>query len=95
MEKNICEWKSALEEYKNIQHEEIQEKLKISYDGLTKGEQDIFLDIACFFKGCDKDSVVSILDACNLYADYGIGKLIDKCLIINVFGKLLMQDMVW
>jgi hypothetical protein len=48
--KSIGEWKSALEKYKNIPHEEIQEKLKISYDGLGKTEKDIFLDIACFLR---------------------------------------------
>ena len=80
--KKIHEWKSALEKYKNIPHKNIQEILKISYDGLEKFEKEIFLDIACFFKGYSKDSVVNILDSCNLYSKYGIGKLIDKCLII-------------
>ena len=65
--KSICEWKSALEKYKNIPHEKIQEKLKISYDGLGKAEKDIFLDIACFFKGFNRRYVVSILEACKLY----------------------------
>jgi hypothetical protein len=92
--KSIREWKSALEKYKNISHKEIQEKLKISYDGLGKTEKDIFLDIACFFKGFHMDYVVNISDACDLYPNYGIGKLIDKFLITNVFGKLLMHDLL-
>ncbi|XP_030932401.1 TMV resistance protein N-like isoform X2 [Quercus lobata] len=93
--KNICEWKSALEKYKNIPHEKIQEKLKISYDGLGRAEKDIFLDISCFFKGLKKDYVVNILDACNLYPDYGIRKLIDKCLItVGQSGNLWMHDLL-
>nr|XP_023929446.1 TMV resistance protein N-like [Quercus suber] len=79
--KKIHEWKSALEKYKNIPHKDIQEILKISYDGLENFEKEIFLDIACFFKGYSKDNVVNILDSCNLDSDNGIGKLIDKCLI--------------
>ena len=93
--KSICEWKSALEKYKNIPHEKIQEKLKISYDGLGKAEKDIFLDIACFFKGFNRRYVVSILEACKLYPGYGIGKLIDKCLItVGQFGNLWMHDLL-
>ena len=93
--KSIREWKSALEKYKNIPHKKIQEKLKISYDELEKTEKDIFLDIACFFKGFDRSYVVNILDACKLYPSYGIGKLIDKCLItVGQSGKLWMHDLL-
>ena len=67
-----CEWKSALDQYKEIPNKEIQKKLKRSYDGLGETEQDIFLDIACFFKGLNKDYVVDILEGCNLYPIYGI-----------------------
>ena len=93
--KSICDWKSALEKYKNIPHEKIVEKIKISYDGLEKTKQDIFLDIACFFKGFDKSFVENILDACKLYPGYGIRKLIDKCLItVGHSGKLWMHDLL-
>uniref|UniRef100_A0A7N2M983 TMV resistance protein N n=2 Tax=Quercus lobata TaxID=97700 RepID=A0A7N2M983_QUELO len=93
--KSVCEWKSALEKYKNISHEKIQEKLKISYDGLGKTEKDIFLDIACFFKGFNRSYVESILEACKLYPGYGIGKLIDKCLItVGQSGNLWMHDLL-
>ncbi|XP_065624122.1 disease resistance protein RPV1 isoform X2 [Quercus suber] len=92
--KDIHEWKSALEKYKNIQHEKIQEILKISYDGLEKIEKDIFLDIACFFRGYNKDDVVNILGSCDLYPDYGIRKLIDKCLVTLEDSHLSMHDML-
>ena len=93
--KSIREWESALGKYKDIPHEKIQEKLKISYDGLGKIKKDIFLDIACFFKGFYKDYVVNIVDACNLDPKYGFGKLIDKCLIpVDQFGQLSMHDLL-
>ena len=91
-EKKIHEWKSALEKYKNIPHKNIQEILKISYDGLENNEKEIFLDISCFFKGYKKNDVVNILDSCNLYSDYGIGKLIDKCLITWEYDYVLRID---
>ena len=62
---------------------------------MGNSEKNIFLDIACFFKGYNKDDVVNILDSCNLYTDYGIGKLIDKCLIIlGSYGHLSMHDLL-
>ncbi|XP_065638053.1 disease resistance protein RUN1-like isoform X2 [Quercus suber] len=94
-DKSICDWKSALEKYKNIPPKKIVEKLKISYNGLEETEKDIFLDIACFFKGFDRSYVENILDACKLYPRHGIGKLIDKCLItVDQFGKLRMHDLL-
>ena len=93
--KSIHEWENALEKYKNIPHKTIQEKLKISYDGLEKTEKDIFLHVACFFKGFEKDYVTNILETCNLYPRDGICKLIDKCLItVNQWGILLMHDLL-
>ncbi|XP_050246757.1 disease resistance protein RUN1-like isoform X4 [Quercus robur] len=93
--KSICDWKSALEKYKNIPHKKIVEKLKISYDGLEKTEKDIFLDIACFFKGFNRSYVENILDACKSYPGYGIGKLIDKYLItVGQFGELWTHDLL-
>ncbi|KAM3741455.1 hypothetical protein ACB098_08G178900 [Castanea mollissima] len=90
-----CEWKSALDQYKEIPHKDIQKKLKRSFDGLGETEQDIFLDIACFFKGLDKDYVVDILEGCNLFPVYGIQKLLDKCLIIvDRFNKLMMHGLI-
>ena len=58
-------------------------------------EKEIFLDISCFFKGYNKDDVVNILDSCNLYSDYGIGKFIDKCLITLEYNvHLSMHDLL-
>ncbi|XP_050260330.1 disease resistance protein RPV1-like isoform X2 [Quercus robur] len=92
--RSICEWESELEKYKNIPNNEIQKILKVSFEGLDKNEQDLFLDIACFFQGLSKNYVVDILAACNLYPNSGISKLIDKCLISAGFDKLWMHDLL-
>jgi hypothetical protein len=49
--KGLHEWKSALDRYKRIPNKTLHEILRISYDGLEDTVKDIFLDIACFFKG--------------------------------------------
>ncbi|KAK4592932.1 hypothetical protein RGQ29_017175 [Quercus rubra] len=92
--KSIQEWKNALEKYENIPHKNIQERLKISYDGLEETEKDIFLDIACFFKGYKKDGVLKILGSCDLCPDDGIDRLIDKCLVTLEHGILSMHDLI-
>ncbi|XP_040996231.1 disease resistance protein Roq1-like [Juglans microcarpa x Juglans regia] len=74
-------WKSELEKYKRIPEENIHKRLKISYDGLDDLTKKIFLDIACFFKGHEREYVTKILDSCGFYAYVGIKKLNDKCLI--------------
>ncbi|KAG2667090.1 hypothetical protein I3760_15G095000 [Carya illinoinensis] len=96
--RGIHEWESALDEYKRIPHEKIQKILRMSYDGLRESEKNIFLDIACFFKGENIDYVVKILDSCDLCPNIGIKNLMDKCLITiddsNKFGMHdLLQDM--
>ena len=88
------EWESALNKYENIPSRDIQKILQISYDGLEETEQHIFLDIACFFKGYNYDEVVDILGACNLCPEYGIKKLIDKCLLTKEWDTLWMHDLL-
>ena len=75
------EWKSAIDKYEKIPKADIQEILKLSYDGLEETEKETFLDIACFFKGWYRDYVVDILDACDLYPNFGIPILVNKYLI--------------
>ncbi|KAF3950740.1 hypothetical protein CMV_023543 [Castanea mollissima] len=93
--RNEMEWKSVLDKYERIPNREIQQILQISYEGLDETEQNIFLDIACFFKGFCKNYVIDILNSCNLYPIIGIQRLIEKCLItIDRHDKLWMHDLV-
>ncbi|KAL0005851.1 hypothetical protein SO802_013412 [Lithocarpus litseifolius] len=89
------QWRSAVDKYKRIPNEEVQKILEISYKGLDEIEKDIFLDIACFFKGFFKEYVMDILNACDLHPIYGIQKLFDKCLItVDQYDRLLMHDLL-
>ena len=60
-DKNIDEWKSTLKKLEKIPHMKVQNILRVSFDKLDDVEQDIFLDIACFFGGEYKDFVSRIL----------------------------------
>ncbi|KAF3457355.1 hypothetical protein FNV43_RR02012 [Rhamnella rubrinervis] len=79
--KNTGEWESALRRLRNCPEKEIVEKLKISFDDLNEADQRIFLDIACFFNGFDKDDVIQILNSCGFEPIIGISNLINKSLL--------------
>ncbi|XP_059430437.1 disease resistance protein RPV1-like isoform X2 [Corylus avellana] len=87
-------WKSALEKYKKIPGKDIHEKLRISYDGLEESEKNIFLDIACFFKGEDVEYVSKILESCGFFPDIGIKVLMEKSLITMDDDRLVMHDLL-
>ncbi|XP_010263318.1 PREDICTED: TMV resistance protein N-like isoform X2 [Nelumbo nucifera] len=94
-EKGISEWKNSLKKLERIPHNQIQQKLRIVFDELDDVEKDIFLDIACFFNGMDKDSAITILGGCDFFPEIGTSFLLRRCLItINEKNELWMHDML-
>ncbi|XP_028782034.1 TMV resistance protein N-like [Neltuma alba] len=88
-------WKSTLGKLEMYPHPQIQDVLKMSFEGLDDVERDIFLDITFFCKGEDKDHVKRQLDANNLFATYGIKGLPDKALIsISNNNVIKMHDLI-
>ncbi|XP_027336565.1 TMV resistance protein N-like [Abrus precatorius] len=90
------QWKSVISKLKRIPNHEIQQKLKISYDGLNDDtEREIFLDICCFFIGKDRAYVTDILNGCDFYAEIGITVLIERCLLkVEYKNKLGMHGLL-
>ncbi|XP_058756856.1 disease resistance protein RPV1-like isoform X2 [Vicia villosa] len=97
--KTESEWELVLEKLKRIPNNQVQKKLRISYDGLNDDdEQEIFLDIACFFIGMDQNDVILVLKDCGLSAEIGISVLVERSLVIvddkNILGMHgLVRDM--
>ncbi|XP_039165797.1 TMV resistance protein N-like [Eucalyptus grandis] len=86
-------WKEALFKLRKAPEEAILEKLKISYANLHKTQQQIFLDIACFFVNEKKTDATYIWADCYCYPVRGIKVLTERCLIkILQGGKLWMHD---
>ncbi|KAF3457255.1 hypothetical protein FNV43_RR01912 [Rhamnella rubrinervis] len=79
--KTIDEWNSALNRLSEYPEKEIMRVLRISFDGLGETEQNIFLDIACFFNGESKDYVMNIMGSCGFFPEIGIRSLVDKSLL--------------
>ncbi|XP_031129542.1 TMV resistance protein N-like [Ipomoea triloba] len=91
-EKN--EWESELERLKAIPRDDIIGKLKLSFDALHDLEKEIFLDIACFYKGKRTQDVWRKLNSFGFQPDIGVKVLIQKSLLYVSDEKFQMHDLV-
>ena len=94
IDKTRPQWESELQKLKREPDKKIYNLLKRSFHGLDHTQKDIFLDIACCFKGEDKDFVSRILDGCNFYVERGLKDLSDKCLITILDNRITMHDLI-
>ena len=88
------DWEMILDVLKEDCCDKMVKIFKISFNGLNEYEKAIFLDVACFFKGEDRNFVESILDGCGFKATERIKYLIDKSLITMHNYKVWMHDLV-
>ena len=93
--KSTNEWKGLIDKLKVEPEKKILDILQIGFDGLMETQRELFLDIACFFKGEKEDCIKEILKSFGYHPDYNIGVLKDKSLItINENGALWMHDLL-
>ncbi|PPS10623.1 hypothetical protein GOBAR_AA10009 [Gossypium barbadense] len=85
---------SEVKKLKQVPNPDIQKLLKWSFDGLECEEKEMFLDIACFFKGKDRDIVTWIMDSCYGFAYSRIENLIDKSLISVSQNQIAIHDLL-
>nr|QUS47859.1 flax rust resistance L protein [Linum usitatissimum] len=75
-------WEDTLEQLcKTLNLDEVYDRLKISYDALKPEAKEIFLDIACFFIGKNKEEPYYMWTDCNFYPASNITFLIQRCMI--------------
>ncbi|KAK2442710.1 disease resistance protein RPV1 [Trifolium repens] len=94
-------WESELEKLKEIPNRKIQDVLRLSFDDLDRTQQDIFLDIACFFGSkasnihySHKGYLTDILEACKFFAVSGIDVLLNNALITKHNDSIEMHDLL-
>ena len=93
--RTILKWEETLKKVILHPMREIDNVLKISYNGLHDIEREIFLYIACFFEGEDEKHVIQILGYLDLFIYVGLLVLTDKCLIeISLEKKLHMHNLL-
>ncbi|XP_031392189.1 TMV resistance protein N-like [Punica granatum] len=61
--KHRDEWKENIRTLARIPHENVQKKLRLSYDKLDCRAHQIFLDISCFFNNKDKTNAMYMWEA--------------------------------
>ena len=88
MKREPVVWENILAKLIERPPRPLMDVLAISFNGLDSKEKSVLLDIACFFKGVNKDWVANILQTC-----IEIDVLMEKSLInISCFGMLWMHD---
>ena len=93
--KSEIEWECALAKLKEVPNMEIDFIFRLSYNELDDKEKNIFLDIACFFKGHERKNITKILNECGFFADIGIIHLLDKALIrVDFENCIQMHDLI-
>ena len=86
------QWESALQKLKEIRPRDLQDVLKISFDGLDAQDQCIFLDIACLFikMKMRREDVLDVLKGCGFRAEIAVTVLTAKSLI-----KFFEDNTLW
>ncbi|CAN6686784.1 unnamed protein product [Malus baccata var. baccata] len=92
--RSLEEWHSVLKKREHFPDETVSQILEISYHGLADNEKRMFLDIACFFQGMDKERVVEILDCFGFNPKDGMEALIEKSLITISNNRVLMNGLI-
>ncbi|XP_034203604.1 disease resistance protein RPV1-like [Prunus dulcis] len=88
-------WHATLGSYEADPYLDIQKILRTSYDGLNYHVQQVFLDIACFFKGEDVDYVIQVLKGPKLnFPENCIRVLVENAIITIECNMILMHDLL-
>ncbi|XP_049932383.1 disease resistance protein RUN1-like [Nymphaea colorata] len=88
-------WDEIMKRWSGLRDDEIYRTLRVSYDVLSSSDgRSIFLDVACFFGGIDKETAIYLWDACGFSSRVSIKALIDKSLIEIIDGQLELHNML-
>ncbi|GLJ27313.1 hypothetical protein SUGI_0536060 [Cryptomeria japonica] len=86
-------WEIQLQKFSRIVPEDIKSRLKISYDALDDEEQEIFLDVACFFIGERNDLAIEVWNGSGWSGSNSLERLRNKCLVeIDERNYISMHD---
>ncbi|CAL9237532.1 unnamed protein product [Arabidopsis halleri] len=94
--KNEEEWEEVIRRLETIlDHQDIEEVLRVGYESLHENEQSLFLHIAVFFNYKDGDLVKAMLADNNLDIKHGLKILENKSLIyISNHGEIVMHKLL-
>ncbi|KAF8024982.1 hypothetical protein BT93_F1975 [Corymbia citriodora subsp. variegata] len=86
-------WETTLKKLETIPKGEVKGKLNISFEALENAEQEIFLDICCFFVGFDMRIATYMWDSCEFCPEYSLEVLKQRSLLkIGKGNQLWVHD---
>ncbi|KAJ9552041.1 hypothetical protein OSB04_016086 [Centaurea solstitialis] len=85
-------WIDTLQELEKVPLDGTLQRLELSYKGLDTNCQEIFLDVACIFKGREKDEAIRVLESRGFHAIRGLSVLEKKSLVTTRNNRLDMHD---
>ncbi|KAL3739329.1 hypothetical protein ACJRO7_020701 [Eucalyptus globulus] len=87
-------WKNVLSKLKKVMNEDVKKKLMISYEALDPNQQQIYLDIACFFINQEKTTVIKYWDAVFGYPTEIEVNILTRMSLIKIidYDELWMHD---
>ncbi|KAL3739305.1 hypothetical protein ACJRO7_020677 [Eucalyptus globulus] len=87
-------WEDALCKLKMVMNEDVKKKLMISYEALEPNQQQIYLDIACFFINEERTTVVKYWDSIFGYPTEIEVNILKRMSLIKISynNKLWMHD---
>lgn len=88
------EWEGAVQKLKQIRPNNLQDTLKISYEGLDEETKRMFLDAACLFakSHMTREEAIEIWEGCGFKAELGLRVLVSRSLIKIVKDE---EDTLW
>ncbi|KAF5471317.1 hypothetical protein F2P56_011760, partial [Juglans regia] len=94
--RTIDAWKSARDQLEAIPNTEIMNILKISFEGLEDLQKELFLDMACLFRGqwLADNIFLQTLESFGYYPGVNIDVLMDNSLVSISNGMLFMHDLL-
>ena len=99
------EWESRMCRMRRVLPTKVQEVLRTSFNELHSIEQNLFLDVACFFNGEDTNFAGRILDDDDMHLsgrildsdkgfELGMKILRERSLISTLDNKIMMHDLI-
>ncbi|KAK3430495.1 hypothetical protein EUGRSUZ_E01979 [Eucalyptus grandis] len=87
-------WKNVLSKLKKVMNEDVKKKLMISYEALDPNQQQIYLDIACFFINQEKTTAIKYWDAVFGYPTEIEVNILTRMSLIKIidYDELWMHD---
>ncbi|CAA7061444.1 unnamed protein product [Microthlaspi erraticum] len=90
----MSDMEAAFLKLKQCPPQKIKDVVKSVYSTLGDNEKNIFLDIACLFRGEDVNYVIQMLEGCRYFPHIGLNVLVEKWLVTIPENTVQMTNLI-